>query len=345
MTSRERIKIAMECHKPDRVPVWCPLSLEHIVRNGTKNGDIPETIEEFVEAECTLTKRYGFDGVVLYLPGTRRGIVIKNQIDIWINGVPEGDATHIFNEADPEMWTKNIPEYQLEDFYSSRLARGIMGDDYHIGGWTPDGYSSALQWFPRLDQGMIAILEDPKRFKALVNYFDEKSVAWAVAQIRLGELESIHISSPYAGSSFISLSAYKEFVLPSVQKLVNAVKPLGAFTYLHTCGFISDRLEIMAESGVDGIECMDPPPLGNVELSDAKKRVGDKIFLKGNVDSVNVLLRGSNEEARDVIKKCIEDGMPGGGYILSTACSVAPSVPPERVKCLSEMAECSGIYN
>ena len=35
----------MELNSPDRVPVWCPLSLEHIIRNGTPDGEIPETIE------------------------------------------------------------------------------------------------------------------------------------------------------------------------------------------------------------------------------------------------------------------------------------------------------------
>jgi hypothetical protein len=344
MIGRERIKIAMECRKPDRVPVWCPLSLEHILRNGTLDGKILETIEEFIEAECRLTKFYGFDGVVLYLPGVRRGTKVYSLLNGMINKKPEGDSTHIFTEATPENWEQILPEYQPEDFYGAQLAREILGSDYHIGGWTPDGYSWAIQWFPSLEDAMIATIQDPSRFKAMVNYFDEQSIASAKAQIELGGIESIHISSPYAGSSFISPNTYKEFVLPSVKKLVEAIKPLNAFTYLHTCGFISDRLETIAESGVDGIECMDPPPLGNVELSDAKKRVGNKVFLKGNIDSVNVLLRGSDEEVKKAILKCLNDGMSGGGYILSTACSVAPLVPPERVKRLSELAEQFGKY-
>lgn len=345
MTGLERLNIAMKCQQPDRVPVWCPLSLEHIVRNGTKNGSIPDTIEEFVDAECKLTKQYGFDGVVLYLPGIRKYSQVSTLLNEMINKIPEGNTTHIFEQADPEKWKREIYEHQLEDFYSAHLAREILGTIYHIGGWTPDGFSKAVQWFPRLDDAMIATLEDPSRFKVMVNYFDEQSIHWAKAQIELGGIESIHISSPYAGSSFLSLKAYKEFVLPSVKKLAEAIKSLGAFTYLHTCGFLSDRLEILAESRVDGIECMDPPPLGNVELSDAKKRIGDKVFLKGNIDSVNVLLRGSDEEVDKAILKCLKDGMPGGGYILSTACSVAPLVPPERVKRLSELAEKCGKYN
>jgi len=89
---------------------------------------------------------------------------------------------------------------------------------------------------------------------------------------------------------------------------------------------------------------MDPPPLGNVSLADAKKRVGNKLFLKGNIDSVNILLRGSDDEIEAAVKKCLADGMPGGGYILSTACSVAPQVPQERVRRLADLAEKFGHY-
>ena len=37
-------------------------------------------------------------------------------------------------------------------------------------------------------------------------------------------------------------------------------------------------------------------------------------------------------------------GKPGSGYILSSACSVAPHVKPERLKRLVELAEKHGRY-
>lgn len=37
-------------------------------------------------------------------------------------------------------------------------------------------------------------------------------------------------------------------------------------------------------------------------------------------------------------------GMPGGGYILSTACSVAPRVQPWKLDLLTPLAEKIGRY-
>ena len=50
MTSRERIKKAMDLATPDKVPYWCLLSLEHIVTHGMKDEKQPRTIEELIEA-------------------------------------------------------------------------------------------------------------------------------------------------------------------------------------------------------------------------------------------------------------------------------------------------------
>jgi uroporphyrinogen-III decarboxylase len=237
-----------------------------------------------------------------------------------------------------------VPDYEADDFYSSHLSREILGDDMHIGGWAADGFSRAIQWFPSISEAMLAMIDDPVKFEALVEYFDRISAAWARAQVELGRLESIQISSPYAGSTFISVDMYRRFVLPSVRRVAEAVRLAGGFSYVHTCGFISDRLEILAEGGADGIECMDPPPLGDVPIDEAKSRIGSRVFLKGNIDSVNLLLHGDDEQVEHVVAETIRAGKPGGGYILSTACSVAPGVPPWRVERLAAIAERDGRY-
>ena len=176
MTSRERMNIVMNNGIPDRVPVWCLLSLEHIVNHGTKGGKIPETIEELVEAECHLVQDYRFDGALVYFPGLRRGSNVFNLVKKALETLPEGDSDHDFEAADPENWELKLPEYEEKDFYSSHLAREILGDDIHIGGWVPDGFSRAIQWFPNFDEAMMSSVLDPVKFKAMVTYFDQESI-------------------------------------------------------------------------------------------------------------------------------------------------------------------------
>jgi uroporphyrinogen decarboxylase len=109
--------------------------------------------------------------------------------------------------------------------------------------------------------------------------------------------------------------------------------------YTHTCGDIGDRLELLADTGTDGIDTLDPPPLGSIDLEDAKRRVGDRVFFKGNIDPVNTLLKRSREEVRADALWRLKVGSPGSGYILSSACSVSPRVPPENLMALAEASE------
>jgi len=146
------------------------------------------------------------------------------------------------------------------------------------------------------------------------------------------------------GPGFLSAAFYKTFVLPYESRIVRAVEARGVRTYLHTCGDIHDRLELMVGSGASGIECLDPPPIGRVELADAKRRIGGKVFIKGNIDPVHVLFSGSTELVRADALRRVATGKPGGGFILSTACSIAPRTPGENVLVLAEVAEAGGVY-
>ena len=349
MDRRQRLETAMRRGVPDRVPVWCQLSTGHVQAHGLPNGRAPRNGEEIVEATCNLTRRYRFDGLFLGSVGLRpdktpEGRDRDSMGLRWYEAGQryEGDLGAI----DPDRWPQEPWTWTADDFYGCRVARDIVGDDTHIGGWTPDAFSRAVNWFAvrGMSEAMLAMVADPERFEAIVNWFRPRVIQYTLDQIRYGGVRSIHISCPYAGSSFISKADYRRFVLPSIEDLARVLRPLGVFSYVHNCGFIGDRLELIAESGVDGIECMDPPPLGDVELADAKRRVGSRIFLRGNLDSVNVLWRADEETFVQNVRATIEAGKPGGGYILGTACSVAPDVPPKRMRHLFELLEEYGYY-
>ncbi|MBN2270844.1 MAG: hypothetical protein JXN61_09535, partial [Sedimentisphaerales bacterium] len=88
----------------------------------------------------------------------------------------------------------------------------------------------------------------------------------------------------------------------------------------------------------DGIDTLDPPPLGTVDLDQAKAEYGKRFFFKGNLDAVNEMLNADDATFEQAVKNRLEIGKPGAGYILSSACSVAPHVRPERLKRMTTLA-------
>jgi len=193
------------------------------------------------------------------------------------------------------------------------------------------------------EQALLALVDVPVKCHQLLAVF----TANVRAQVKLYARhtpDAILVSSAFAGAGFISRDMYKEFVMPYENEVFHAIKNHGLKSYVHTCGAIGDRLELMSETCVDGIDTLDPPPLGTVDLAEAKASYGRRFFFKGNLDSVNEMLSADDRMFEQAVKDRLEIGKPGSGYILSSACSVAPRVRPERLKRLTELAKQFGNY-
>ena len=211
-----------------------------------------------------------------------------------------------------------------------------VGDEYSVHGEVRAPFDNFLN-IAGMEEGLIALLDNPDRTLAILERVTPWSVALAVAQVRRGA-HAIKISSPFAGGGFLPPEMYDEFIVPFESRLARAVRDEGAAIYTHTCGAIGDRLDLIVKCGVTGIECLDPPPLGNVDLPEAVEQLKGKIFIKGNVDPVNTLLRGNAEKIRADVSEILEVGAREmQGFILSSACSIAPPVPPDNIKLMVDL--------
>jgi uroporphyrinogen decarboxylase len=76
-----------------------------------------------------------------------------------------------------------------------------------------------------------------------------------------------------------------------------------------------------------------------VDLAEAKRVLAGRVFIKGNLDPVNTVLRGTAEDCYRDARERIRIASPGGGYILSTACSVPPHAPPANIAVLARAVE------
>ena len=193
------------------------------------------------------------------------------------------------------------------------------------------------------EQALFALLDAPATCHKTLAFFTQM----VLAQVELYadcHPDAVLVSSAFAGAGFISRKMYEEFVAPYEDSIYKVIRRFGIKSYVHTCGAIGDRLDLMSRTAVDGIDTLDPPPLGTVHLEDAKSKYGHRFFFKGNLDAVNEMLNADDKTFEQAVKERIRIGKPGSGYILSSACSVAPHVKGERLKKLAVLAEQFGKY-
>lgn len=233
----------------------------------------------------------------------------------------------------------DVPDYFLDTI---DLVRAKTNGEISVHGEVFSPFTHYLELIG-YQNAIIGLVKNKEKVKALLERFADASIAWAVAQAKRG-VDAVLISSAFAGGGFMSPKMYAEYVLPYEHRVVDAVKEFSIPVYTHTCGKIGDRLELMEQTGTMGIDTLDPHPLGNVALADAKNGVGKRLFLKGNMNSVSILEYTTKAEVVAEATERIQIGMPGGGYILSSACSIAPRVEPWKIELLTPLAKEIGCY-
>ncbi len=124
---------------------------------------------------------------------------------------------------------------------------------------------------------------------------------------------------------------FREFALPLIEENIQLVHSYGALYHYYDDGAMDTTVDWIAEAGADLVETLAPPPLGDVDLAEVKQRIGHLTCLKGNVDQVNLIWRGTPEQVREAVRAAIEAAAPGSGFILSTADSIRPESPRENV--------------
>ncbi|MHB0875208.1 MAG: uroporphyrinogen decarboxylase family protein [Anaerolineae bacterium] len=233
----------------------------------------------------------------------------------------------------------DVPSYFLNTI---DRVRAIVGDEVSVHGEVFSPFTHFMELFG-YEHALMNLIMDPEKAHALLDRLSLASVTWAQAQARRG-VDAVLISSAFAGAPFASRGIYRDFVVPYERRVTDAVKAEGVAVYTHSCGSIGDRLDLMVETGTMGIDTLDPPPLGDGDLATAKANFGDKLFIKGNMNAVELLGYERAEEVIAHASRCIEIGKPGGGYILSTSCSVSPKMQPWKLELLTPLAEDIGRY-
>ena len=184
------------------------------------------------------------------------------------------------------------------------------------------------------------------RERAMMDFFDRPDFVHAVMDIQAemairqaerllpANIDVLYIGDPAASASLISPQQFETFCLPAYQKFCEHFRNTDILIYIHVCGNSNPILEMLAATGADVVEPLDP--LGGVSVADAKQRIGDRVALMGGVNTLT-LASGTAEEVRqEAIAKCREGGPHG--YVLAAGDMVPPTTTIENLRALVDVA-------
>ena len=159
---------------------------------------------------------------------------------------------------------------------------------------------------------MIDLVENAEYAHKLINLCTNLIIDWLKAQaVIMGDtVESIFILDDIVG--FFNEDHYMEFAHPYLKIYHNDADINACMDHLPDCGF--NVLNWGKQT----------------ELEEVKNRIGDRMCLMGNVNPLEIGVRGTPEEVFDATMDVLEQSQ-GEGIILSVGGGMSPGMPRENI--------------
>jgi uroporphyrinogen decarboxylase len=385
MVGKQRMLAAFGRQEADHVPVAPDLSAMVPVRlmgipfdqafldGRPHHGYASATV---AEAYINAVEYYGMDGWYIYgslpeihPPGRASWQVERQpapgggQIRRSVAQTRYGELTQVvYYPPDQPPWEMEKPIKELRRDWP-RL-RAAIGEDEQWR-WQPDFvdrdrigdlgvYSVAIGipqdwWFFQRQGGYNVMFYD---------YADEPDYMQEVMEFytryALARLRAVLAAKPdevMLGGSASSLSAssptfFRRYDLPFIQEAARLCRAAGVFSHLHICGRSRRLIDIVAqETDVDVMEPLEEPPGGDVDIAEVKRRYGQRLCLKGNINTFDFMLNATPQAIAEKAKRLIDDCAAGGGFVLSTGDQCGRDTPDANLFALVEVAKTYGRYH
>ena len=240
----------------------------------------------------------------------------------------------VFDKADVN---KKVRVTRAEDRIASgandyvQAVVGALGRDHFVMSGGVIGVLYSCSWYVGQTNLYVLLMEKPDLIDYLCHKILEQNIE-AIRQLAASGGDAIYVDDAMATCDMISVQHYERFSLPYMQEMVREIHRLGQKAILIYFGGIADRLEQIASIGADGLQ-METSMKGYVnDIDRTVRQIGNRVTLFGNVDPVNVLQNGTDEELEAELRRQAIAGRQGRGFIMCTGSPITPSTPLSRVQ-------------
>jgi uroporphyrinogen decarboxylase len=195
---------------------------------------------------------------------------------------------------------------------------GFSGSPWTLATYMIEGGSSKEY---RHIKGMM--FSEPGALHTLLDKTADAVILYLNAQIEAGA-QAVMVFDTWGG--ILSPRDYREFSLAYMAKIVAGLKRESEGRKVPVTLFTKNGgqwLEDMADTGCDclGVDW-------TTDLSVARKRVGDRVALQGNMDPA--VLYGTDERIRQEVKTILDSFGPGNGHVFNLGHGIHQYVDPEK---------------
>lgn len=147
----------------------------------------------------------------------------------------------------------------------------------------------------------------------------------------------------WATGSGLSPAMFEEWAMPEIYTAMEIVEQHpGKYMGLYTLGKIGKFMPMFADAGVNFVATFEPNE-GDMSLREAKQKFGKKMAVFGNFDCL-ALAFGTVEDAKKEARRCLDEAMEGGAYVMVTADEVPADAQWDNLRAMVETVQEYGRY-
>jgi len=308
-----------------RIPILMQFAADHI---GAKYGQFCNDYRVKVEGNIRCAEDFGLD-----LVGVMSDPYVETQgygaeILFLDKGVPQCPHPPLENSTDLAKLPTPDPlksPRMLNTVNTVRAYRQRTGEAYSVLGWV-EGPAAESADVRGVNQFLLDLMDDPTWCGQLMDRCVDVAIEFARAQVNAGA-DTIGIGDAIA--SQVSQQVYEKHILPREQRLVRAIKAMGAFVRLHICGNTTHLLDGIATLSLDVLDVDHM-----VDMALVRRKVGSRVALAGNLDPVSGVLRGTPAAIRERIQR--DYALIGNPFLVNAGCEIPPGTPVENLRALCE---------
>ncbi|MBN1635747.1 MAG: cobalamin-dependent protein [Deltaproteobacteria bacterium] len=345
MSSKERVLASMAIKEPDRVPL-VPFAMTFCARQaGIPFSEYCNGGRKLAEAEVFTARKFGWDAVIASSDVGVYAEAVGAKVEIPHDDVPRlvGPAIRWDHAAedfkklkDPKIYTTRG---RLARFMESvKYMKEMVGDNLAVVGWTEGALQGSMLLFGADPKAIFIMKQDPELLKDILGWYNE--FAFECARIMVGYGADI-IGSGESVSYYLSPETFEEFVLPFEKDLYGRInRELGAKVLIHCCGYVPQCIKFAPEVNQYGAIQFDY----QVPLGWAKKLIGDRITIMGNLDCNRILHLSTPDLVQESCKIAINAAANGGGFWLSGGCEIPRDMPDDNMHAMLRSCRQYGMY-
>jgi uroporphyrinogen decarboxylase len=336
MTSRERVRTALQRREPDRVP-YCELGVDRSLAQRLMNWGAPTTQASNLEANAytveeakALADLLGLDNLSYVL-----------RAPVYAHREAGRDGRLFYGEGllatEADLARLELPDPHDDALYAGAEAFLRAAGDRSV--W----FVTRIGIFPTMlslgtERFCLALYDNRSFVETVLDRYVDWIEVVADRVCRMGfDVFASTDDMAFNTAPFFSPAVFRDLVLPRYRRVAEKI---AIPWIIHSDGNILPFADDLIGVGVIGFH---PNEKGAVDIRQVKRTYGDRVCVLGNVD-LNLLGMGDPETVDREVRDLIRDLGPGGGYIVTSGNSLAGYLLPDNVMALAEAVRRYGRY-